>query len=110
MSGPYVAEECREQYLSTVMVPWINIGMTACRMLWHHIPSHQLWKWCATVQRRQNASTGPLHTYSIVIKGQIESEFVDENDLIPFGCSPIPSSVTPLQTEATMRECQWQYM
>ncbi|GFW21367.1 hypothetical protein TNCV_1531921 [Trichonephila clavipes] len=45
--------------------------------------------------------TGPLHTNTIVTTAQIEFRFVAEDDLVLFRCSPIPTSATPLVTEAS---------
>ncbi|GFW09931.1 hypothetical protein TNCV_4252591 [Trichonephila clavipes] len=44
----------------------------------------------------------------IVITAQIKSRFVEENP-IPFRCSPIPSSMTPLQKKAMVSGYQQQY-
>ncbi|GFV27631.1 hypothetical protein TNCV_4181761 [Trichonephila clavipes] len=52
---------------------------------------------------------GPPHTHMIVIPAEIEPGFIPEDCPIPFGCNPIPSCVTPLQTEVIIRGCQWQY-
>ncbi|GFV80745.1 hypothetical protein TNCV_4619061 [Trichonephila clavipes] len=43
----------------------------------------------------------------MVITTQVESELVAKNNLTLFDCSPKPSSVTLLQTEAMVRECRW---
>ncbi|GFT07095.1 hypothetical protein TNCV_1416121 [Trichonephila clavipes] len=38
----------------------------------------------------------------IVSTAEIESGFVDKDNLVPFRCSPVSSCVAPLQTEASM--------
>ncbi|GFS79702.1 uncharacterized protein TNCV_4241511 [Trichonephila clavipes] len=43
---------------------------------------------------------GSPHTNSIVTTAEIESGFVDKDDLVPFRCTPVSSCVAPLQTEA----------
>ncbi|GFY02154.1 hypothetical protein TNCV_5100151 [Trichonephila clavipes] len=40
----------------------------------------------------------------IVIPAQIESGSEAEDDPLPFSCSPVPSSATPLQTEVTVED------
>ncbi|GFW06617.1 hypothetical protein TNCV_2189501 [Trichonephila clavipes] len=46
-------------------------------------------------------TTGPPHTYTIPTTAQIKSGSVAENDPTPFGCNPIPLSMTLLQSEVT---------
>ncbi|GFW69635.1 hypothetical protein TNCV_489791 [Trichonephila clavipes] len=54
--------------------------------------------------RIKTFTTGPPHTYTIVITAQIETRFCTEDGLIPFGCSQILLSTTPLQMEGTPRD------
>ncbi|GFU78077.1 hypothetical protein TNCV_3151051 [Trichonephila clavipes] len=54
-------------------------------------------------------TTGSPHMNTIVITVEIESELVSKDDLVQFRCSPVSSCLTPLQTEASMGGCQWQY-
>ncbi|GFS70608.1 hypothetical protein TNCV_520191 [Trichonephila clavipes] len=53
--------------------------------------------------------TGPPHTKTIVIPVQIEPRLVVEDDLVPFRCSSIPSSVASLQKEVSGGGYHWQH-
>lgn len=44
---------------------------------------------------------GPSHKHMVAIAIQTESCFVAEDNVVIFGCDPIPSSITELPTEAT---------
>ncbi|GFY15306.1 hypothetical protein TNCV_1571171 [Trichonephila clavipes] len=56
----------------------------------------------AVIDRIEAFTTGSPHTNTIVITAEIESGFVDEDELVPFRCSPVSSCAAPLQMEASM--------
>ncbi|GFW51915.1 hypothetical protein TNCV_1188461 [Trichonephila clavipes] len=60
---------------------------------------------CKAKAGLRSSPWGTTHDHTIVITTQIESTFVAENDLVPFCCSPVPSCVTPLQTETLAVGC-----
>ncbi|GFX56490.1 hypothetical protein TNCV_74361 [Trichonephila clavipes] len=44
---------------------------------------------------------GSPHTNTIVVAAEIESGFDAKDGMVPFRCSPVPSSVASLQLEKT---------
>ncbi|GFX86661.1 hypothetical protein TNCV_1408601 [Trichonephila clavipes] len=54
-------------------------------------------------------TTGSPHKNTIVNTAEIESGFVDKDNLVSFLCSPVSSCMAPLQKEASMGGRQGQH-
>ncbi|GFX96906.1 hypothetical protein TNCV_1996381 [Trichonephila clavipes] len=111
MSGIHVVAEWHEH---TTRLPWCRgsiLGVKVYCRQWHPIPSHQLLEWCVAVKKDRNETlnTGSPHTNTIVITHEVESEFVANDDLVPFRCDPVSSCVVPLQMEMSVDGRQGQH-